>query len=100
MMQRTSIVSWVKCSKGACSMSGDTGIELFIDGLSFPTSLTFDQESNIYVAESGLTFGGAAPGGRVWRIVTDGTRTLIAEHVRHPVNCLVFHDCGLYVSCS
>ena len=32
-------------------MSGETGIELFIDGLSFPTSLTFDQDSNLYVAE-------------------------------------------------
>ena len=73
-------------------------MELFIDGLSFPTSLTFDQESNIYVAESGLPFGGASPGGRIWRINTDGTRTLIAEHLRHPVNGLVFHDGGLYVS--
>ena len=65
-------------------MSDDTDIELFIDGLSFPTSLTFDQEGNIYVAESGLPFGGATPGGRVWHIDPNGTRTLIAEHLRRP----------------
>ena len=59
-------------------MSGDTGIELVVEGLSFPTSLTFDKEGVIYVAESGLPFGGAVPGGRIWRIEADGTRTLLA----------------------
>ena len=39
-------------------MSGGTNIELFIDRLSFPTSLTFDQESTLYVAESGLPLVG------------------------------------------
>ena len=79
-------------------MSGDTGIELVVEGLSFPTSLTFDKEGVIYVAESGLPFGGAVPGGRIWRIEADGTRTLLAEHLRQPVNGLVFHDGALYVS--
>src|SRR2546423_13467819 len=79
-------------------MSGDTAIEVLVDELSFPTSLTFDQESVMYVAESGLPFAGAAPGGRVWRIDADGKRTLIAGNLRPPVNGLVFHDGGLYVS--
>ncbi|GAC1458754.1 MAG: hypothetical protein PVS3B3_13120 [Ktedonobacteraceae bacterium] len=79
-------------------MSSDAGIELVVDGLSFPTSLTFDNEGRMYVAESGLPFAGAAPGGRIWRIEVDETRTLIAEHLHHPVNGLVFHDGGLYVS--
>jgi len=79
-------------------MSGDTDIELLVDELSFPTSLTFDQESIIYVAESGLPFGGAAPGGRIWRIDTDGKHRPIAGNLRPPVNGLVFYDGGLYVS--
>lgn len=79
-------------------MSGDTDIELLVDELSFPTSLTFDHESIIYVAESGLPFGGAAPGGRIWRIDTDGKHRLIAGNLRPPVNGLVFYDGGLYVS--
>ena len=49
-------------------MSDNTDIKLFIDELSFPTSLAFDQENNMYVAESGLPFGGATPGGRVWHV--------------------------------
>jgi glucose/arabinose dehydrogenase len=79
-------------------MSINTEMELLIDDLSFPTSLTFDQEGNIYVAESGLPFGGATLGGRVWRIDTNNKRTLIAKNLRQPVNGLVFHDDGLYVS--
>src|SRR2546430_755305 len=38
--------------------------ELVADGLSFPTSLTFDPQGTAYVAESGLAFGGARADGR------------------------------------
>lgn len=72
--------------------------ELVAEGLSFPTSLTFDEEGAAYVAESGLPFGGARPGGRVWRLAGEGARALVAEGLRHPVNGLAFHEGGLYVS--
>ncbi len=71
---------------------------LVAEGLSFPTSLTFDEEGAAYVAESGLPFGGAPPGGRVWRVESNGSRTLVAEGLRHPVNGLTFHQGSLYVS--
>lgn len=74
------------------------GFELIADGLSFPTSLGFDDEGVAYVAESGLPFGGAQPGGRVWRVAPDGGRTPVAENLRQPVNGLTFHQGGLYVS--
>lgn len=72
--------------------------ELVAEGLSFPTSVTFDEEGTIYVAESGLPFGGAAPGGRIWRLNDDGSRTLLIDHLRAPVNGLTFYDGGLYIS--
>ncbi len=80
--------------------SGDTSsrLELVADGFSFPTSLTFDEAGVIYVAESGLPFGGAPPGGRVWRVGMDGRRSLLAEGLRAPVNGLTFHRGSLYVS--
>ena len=68
------------------------------DRFSFPTSLTFDDAGVAYVAESGLPFGGAPPGGRVWRLDPDGTRTLLIAQLRAPVNGLTFHDGGLYIS--
>ncbi|HEX7312576.1 MAG TPA: hypothetical protein VF297_01575 [Pyrinomonadaceae bacterium] len=81
-------------------MTGDSGEspELVAEGLSFPTSLTFDEEGAAYVAESGLPFGGASPGGRVWRVEAGGRRSLVAEGLRHPVNGLTFHEGSLYVS--
>ncbi len=71
---------------------------LLAAGLSFPTSVTFDDDGVPYVAESGLPFDGAPPGGRVWRLEPGGERTLLAEGLLAPVNGLVFHDGALYVS--
>lgn len=68
------------------------------EGFSFPTSLTFDDGGIAYVAESGLPFGGAPHGGRVWRLANDGGWALLAEGLRPPVNGLTFHAGGLYVS--
>jgi glucose/arabinose dehydrogenase len=74
------------------------GLELVVEDLSFPTSLTFDDEGVLYVAESGLPFGGAPPGGRIWRIAHGGRRSLLAAGLRPPVNGLLFHRGELYVA--
>ena len=72
-------------------------MELVAEGLSFPTSLAFDERGAAYVAESGLPFGGEKPGGRVWKL--DGaSRSLLAGDLRPPVNGVTFHDGALYVS--
>jgi glucose/arabinose dehydrogenase len=73
-------------------------LELVAGNLSFPTSLTFDTEGVAYVAEAGLPFGGAPPGGSVWRIAPHGERALLIEGLRPPVNGLTFHGGSLYVS--
>jgi glucose/arabinose dehydrogenase len=73
-------------------------IELTAQGFAFPTSLTFDRAGNAYVAESGLPFGGAAPGGRIWRLDPDGGRSLLLDGLRPPVNGLTWHDGSLYIS--
>jgi len=76
----------------------ETMLELVAGGFSFPTSLAFDDAGGMYVAESGLPFGGAAPGGRVWRVRADTQRELLIENLRAPVNGLTFHRGLLYVS--
>ena len=73
-------------------------LSLVAGDFSFPTSLTFDAAGNAYVAESGLPFGGAKPGGRVWRLSPAGARTLLIDGLRPPVNGLTFHEGHLYVS--
>jgi glucose/arabinose dehydrogenase len=80
------------------SKQQEAHLELLADNFSFPTSLTFDEAGLVYIAESGLPFGGAQPGGRIFRLERDNRRTLLAEGLRPPVNGLTFHDDGLYVS--
>jgi glucose/arabinose dehydrogenase len=75
-----------------------TRLHLVADQLSFPTSLTFDEAGHIYVAEAGLPFGGAPPGGRVWKLDATGARTLLAEGLHPPVNGLTAYQGALYVS--
>jgi glucose/arabinose dehydrogenase len=73
-------------------------VEMVAGGLSFPTSLAFDDSGAAYVAEAGFRFGGATPGGRIWRLARDGTRRLLAQGLRAPITGLVCHEDALYVS--
>jgi glucose/arabinose dehydrogenase len=82
----------------AVVMSQEPAATVAADGFSFPTSVVFDATGTPYVAESGLPFGGAAPGGRVWRLQEDGKRESVAEGLGAPVNGLAWDDGALYVS--
>lgn len=77
---------------------GRTQMQVFVDGLNFPTSLAFADDGGIYIAESGLPFAGAPPGGVVWRVDADGQRTRVLDGLRAPVNGLLWHAGGLIVS--
>ena len=72
--------------------------ELVADGFSFPTSLAIDRHGDMFVAESGLPFGGAARGGRVWRVQHDGNRELLIDGLRWPINGLTSHLDRLYIA--
>ncbi len=72
-------------------------VQLVVDGLSWPTSLAFDKEGVPYVAESGLPFGGAPPGGRILRLGSRGPE-VVADGLRAPVNGLTAHDDNFFVS--
>jgi hypothetical protein len=87
-------MSWLETS----TFSDLGPVSVVADGLSFPSALAFDPEGVAYVAESGLPFGGGAPGGRVWRLDRDGARTLVAGELGHPITGLVWHDGSLWVS--
>jgi glucose/arabinose dehydrogenase len=73
-------------------------LEMVFDELSFPTSLALSEDGSFYVAESGLRFDGAPPGGRIWHLTPDGERKLLVQNLQTPVNGVSLHDGRLYVS--
>jgi glucose/arabinose dehydrogenase len=78
--------------------AGLEGPELVVEDLSFPTSVALDDLGRVFVAESGLPFAGARPGGRVWMIEESEEPRLIAEDLRPPVNGIVWHEGALFAS--
>src|SRR5258706_2290263 len=75
-----------------------SALELILDEFSFPTSLVLSRDGSFYIAESGLAFDSAPPGGRIWHVTPRGDRTLLVENLRAPVNGLTLHEGRLYVS--
>ena len=73
-------------------------MQTIADQFDFPTSLAFDSAGVLHVAESGLPLDGAAPGGRVWRISSDGRRECLADGLRAPVTGLVYYQNSFFVS--
>jgi glucose/arabinose dehydrogenase len=80
------------------AMTPSSPLEPLFDELSFPTSLAVGDAGSFYVAESGLSFDGAPPGGRIWLLERDARRTLLVENLRPPVNGLTLQKDWLYVS--
>lgn len=76
----------------------DRSVTIVGSGLDFPTSLAFAPDGRLFVAESGLPFAGARPGGRVWEVPPDGERRLIASGFPAPLNGLTWHDDRLIVA--
>ncbi len=74
---------------------------IVMNGLDFPTSIAFDTDGSACVAESGLPFGGARPGGRVHRIENPGRDLrgeVIADGLAAPVTGLCLHAGEAFVS--
>ncbi len=74
------------------------GVAQAAGGFDFPTSAAVADDGTVYVAESGLPFAGAKPGGRIRRVEADGSSTLVLDDLRTPVNGLTAHDGGFYIA--
>lgn len=69
-------------------------------GLTFPTSITFDDDGNIYIAEAGYSYGPAksAGQGRVLRLKPDGSMECIVCGLRGPVTGMAYRGGSIYVA--
>ena len=72
--------------------------EVVARGLDFPTSVAFDDQRNAWIAESGLPFGGARPGGRILKVEPDGRAEIQLADLRSPVNGLCRHDGCFFIA--
>jgi glucose/arabinose dehydrogenase len=79
-------------------MTDTLALERVAGNFAFPTSLAFAPDGTPFVAEAGLPLGGARSGGRVWKVVHDGSRALIVDDLPPPVTGLTYADGSLWVS--
>jgi len=73
-------------------------LEPVLQGLTFPTSLAFDDEHNLYVAEAGYSHAPVRAPARIIKLIPHGGYEIIAAGFRGPVTGLAWHDGYLYVA--
>lgn len=73
-------------------------IEAVACGLTFPTSVTFDEQGRLYVVEAGYSYGPAYATPRLLRVEANGATTEIASGGNPPWNGVAYHQGAFYVS--
>ncbi|WP_207493801.1 PQQ-dependent sugar dehydrogenase [Aridibaculum aurantiacum] len=73
-------------------------VEVFMKDLIWPSSIEFDENENVYVAEAGYVYGDPFAPAQVLRINPNGQITRFAEGFNGPITDLLWHKGRLYVS--
>ena len=72
--------------------------EVIAKGLTYPTSLTMDEQGTIYIAESGHSYGPKTTEAKILRVDGEGRLKKIADKFEGPISGLTYKDGNLYVS--
>ena len=83
---------------GAAEVPFGYRVEIVASGLTYPSSVEFDPEGNMYIAEAGYAYGDQSAPARVLRIRPDGISETVAEQLNGPVTDLLWHEGLLYIS--
>jgi glucose/arabinose dehydrogenase len=73
-------------------------IEPVMQGLNFPTGVTFDDKGRVYVVEAGYSYGEVFTTPRLLRIVSDGVADVVAKGDNGPWNGVTFNDGNFYIA--
>jgi glucose/arabinose dehydrogenase len=74
-------------------------IEPVVSGLTFPTSVTFDDQNNLYVIESGYSYGEIWELPKLMRVNDDGSTSLVAEGSKNgPWTGVTWHEGAFYIA--
>ncbi len=72
--------------------------EVFLKDLLWPSSIEFDDQKNIYVAEAGYVYGDPFAPARIFRITPEGETSRYAEGFNGPITDILWHEGKLFVS--
>jgi glucose/arabinose dehydrogenase len=74
-------------------------VEMVASGFTFPSSLTFDENDNIFVAETGYSYGEVWVEPRLLRINKDGSNVVVATGGKNgPWNSVSYYKGNFYVA--
>lgn len=73
-------------------------VEVVASGLTYPSSVEFDDQGRMFVAESGYVYGDEAAPARVLRIGGPDDIEIIADQLNGPVTDLLWHNGELFIS--
>ena len=73
-------------------------VEVVLTDLTYPTSIEFDGDGTMYVAEGGYNYGDDVAPARVLRVASNGSRDVVAEQLSGPVTDLLWHAGRLFIS--
>jgi glucose/arabinose dehydrogenase len=76
----------------------DYKIEVVATGLTFPTGVAFDDQGQVYVTESGYSYGEVFTSPRLLRIDPDGSLRLIARGENPPWNGVAYAESSFYIA--
>jgi glucose/arabinose dehydrogenase len=82
----------------AAWVAGGYRVEVVMRDLTYPTSVTFDGDGNLYIAEAGFAYGDPAAPARIWRVSPKWGLRVVADQLNGPVNDILWHDGRLYIS--
>jgi len=72
--------------------------EIIATGLTYPTSIEFDDEGNMFIAEAGFIFGDQSAPARIMRIDGLGRIEIVADQLNAPVTDLLWYRGRLFIS--
>jgi len=73
-------------------------VEAVVTDLTYPSSIDFDDEGNMFVAEAGHVYGDGAAPARILRFSSAGDVHVVAEQLQGPVTDILWHDGKLFIS--
>ena len=82
----------------AVSVPADYRVEVAATGLNNPSSVDFDPDGNIFIAEMGSPDGSAYLRGRVISIHPDGSTGIIADDFAGSLTALTYYEGAFYVA--